>query len=176
VSTEHWRSVEAVGAAVCHCAAVQALETVLQGAPLLIVLKVEPTVHAVQVRSAVELPSTVLPWPTGQFCQATQVSLPTDALKSPTAHAAQRRFELSVGAAVSYCPAAQSPVVAPHVRSDEVVATVCTYSPDPHTNTSLHANPSSAVEKSVPSVHGAHWRSAVAVPATDCPSPTGQVA
>ena len=45
-----------------------------------------------------------------------------------------------------------------------------------HCSTAVQAPPVLAAEKVAPSSHAAHWRSVVAVPAADWPSPAGHVA
>ena len=64
-----------------------------------------------------------------------------------------------------------------HTRSLLTVAAVLVYKPGPHgALTGWHAAPLSSSEYDVPTVHSAHWRSAVAEPGADWPCPAGHVA
>ena len=74
-----------------------------------------------------------------------------------------------------YSPCKHSPCVA-HVRSAAVVGALVSHWSPLHCRTAVQAPPVLAAEKVAPSSHAAHWRSAVAVPAADWPSPTRHVA
>ena len=114
-------------------------------------------------------PGVDMPWPAGQVLHATHASLPAAALKVPLGHAEHTRLLVSVGALVSYSPAAHV-VMSRHTRSDVVVAEVkmywwplhvvcelqprsllrlgaaCSYSPPTHAVTATHARPLSTAE------------------------------
>ena len=63
------------------------------------------------------------------------------------------------------------------VRSDELVATASMANPATQgVLTRSQAAPDVTVENETPTTHGEHWRSAVAVPSADWPSPAGHVA
>jgi len=124
--------------------------------------------------------------------------LPTTALKVPAEHTVQTRSEDAPGAAVSYCPAWHSlmsrhtrsaiPVGAANVywpsaqslwvlqpRSVVAIGAACSHSFPLQTVTGAQPLPLSADEYVDPLMHGAHSRSATAVPALDMPEPAGHV-
>ena len=74
-----------------------------------------------------------------------------------------------------YWPAGHVALCVAHWRSDVAVAAAVSYSPLPHTSAVLHAAPSLALEKLVPTVHAAHVRSVVAVPSVASPLPAAHV-
>ena len=89
-----------------------------------------------------------MPKPAGHIVQALHDIAPAFALKVPASQLAHLRSLLAVAMAVVYVPGAHGAL------------------------TALHTAPLMAAENVSPTVHGAHWRSAVAEPALDCPYPT----
>ena len=86
------------------------------------------------------------------------------------------RSAVPLGATDVYWPTEHFSLCVRHVRSEVSVGLAVSYSLALHVVTVLHASPLSAPENVAPCVHGAHWRSAVAEPATDCPVPAAHVA
>ena len=155
--------------------------------------------HATQVRSAVAEPSCCRPKPTAQVRQAVHASLPAVPLKVPCSQLAHVRSDDAPGATVSYWPAAQMvmalhtrsavPLGATdvywsaghvslcvrHVRSVVSVGLAVSYSFAVHVVTATHASPLAFGEYVEPATHVAHWRFAIALPATAMPEPVAQM-
>lgn len=73
-----------------------------------------PATQATHVLSAVALPAVFCPCPAAQVCQVVQEDRPALSVNVPEAHAAHARSLEFVSSAVSYCPAAHSPVISVH--------------------------------------------------------------
>jgi hypothetical protein len=158
----------------------------------------EPSRHSPHMRSAVSEPAAVWPCPGEHICHGVHAWLPAIALNAPT-HAAHFRLEDALGAAISNWPAVHSPIelqtrsawavgatlvnwpggqealCVVHWRSELGVGVTVSYSVVVHCVAGAHGLPSSEVDREVPDVHGVHWRSASAEPASDIPWPTGHV-
>jgi hypothetical protein len=97
--------------------------TTVHASPLFAGENVEPTTHPAHLRLAVAEPATDMPWPVQQVRQVAHTSLPAAALNMPAGHTEHTRLDVSVGAVVSYSPAAHV-VMSWHTRSEVVVAAV----------------------------------------------------
>ena len=135
----------------------------------------EPRTQAAHWRSAMAVPSTDMPWPAGHVDHAAHAALPVVALKVPAAHAEQTRSQSAPEADDSYLPAAHT-VNAAQTRSLARLGDADTYSSTVQVVSAWHAVPSFTFEYVESTTQAAHWRSAVAVPATDWPSLEGHVA
>ena len=152
----HSRSLLAVAPAEVNEPAAHVALTAAHASPLLTDENVEPTTHGAHWRSAAAEPSADLPSPTAHLAHTAQLSVAmvlalTLALKVPKAHAVHTTSLLALAAVVVNVPAAHGAL------------------------TATHASPLSSVEYVEPATHAAHWRSAVAEPATDMPCPAGHV-
>ena len=144
-------------------------------------------------------PTVDMPCPTGHVAHVAHASLPAAALNMPAGHAEHTRLDVSIGAMISYSPAAHV-VMSRHTRSVVVVAAVkmywsashvvcelqprsllavgapCSYSVPVHVVTATQAAPLSTSEYVLPDWQAAHWRSAAAEPAAVRPWPAAHVA
>ena len=195
----HTRSDEIVGIALRYLPIAHMALTGMQAAPSLVSEKVVPAAQAAHTRSAVADPAAVWPSPTGHVLQATHASLPAVALKWFAGHGSHARSDEALGAAVSYSPAWHV-VTAWHTRSDvadgaakvnwpsghdelcvahsrlETRLGACvSHSPWTHSSTFAHASPLFALEYVAPEEHGAHVKSAMAVPGEVTPEPAAHV-
>jgi hypothetical protein len=115
----------------------------MQAGPLSSAEYVWPTVQGEHWRSSMADPACDMPKPAGHVVQALHDIAPAFALKVPASQLAHLRSLVAVAMAVVYVPAAHGAL------------------------TVLHTAPLVASENVSPTVHGAHWRSAVAEPALD---------
>jgi hypothetical protein len=122
----HCRSLLAVAAAVVWKPAVHGALTAAHAAPSLVAENVAPAWQAAHWRSAVAEPTEDMPCPTVQVAHVAHDSLPAAALNEPAGHAEHTRLDVSVGAMISYSPAAHV-VMSRHTRSVVVVAAVKMY-------------------------------------------------
>lgn len=191
-------SLEAVAADLMYCPATHVLRTSLH--PVLPPAEnVEPTVHAVHLRSVAAVPSSVLPSPDAHAAHATHAWLPGTALKVPDGHGAQVRSDEAPDPTVSYSPAWHA-VIARHTRSALsvgatnvywllghdvlcvlqsrsaiIVGARCSYSFAWQRSTAVQASPLLAPEKNLLSSHASQRRLVVLLPAWDMPEPAGHV-
>ena len=92
-----------------------------------------------------------------------------------TVMAEQTRPEVFVGALIVYCPSGHDAPCMVHNLSMVVVGARLSNCEFVHCVVALHAKPLVASEYVTPSAQGAHWRSTVAEPALDMPSPAAHV-
>jgi hypothetical protein len=122
----HCRSLLAVAAAVVWKPAVHGALTAAHAEPSVVAENVAPAWQAAHWRSAVAEPTEDMPCPTVQVAHVAHDSLPAAALNEPAGHAEHTRLDVSVGAMISYSPAAHV-VMSRHTRSVVVVAAVKMY-------------------------------------------------
>jgi hypothetical protein len=122
----HCRSLLAVAAAVVRNPAAHGALTAVHASPLFAGENVEPATHPAHWRSAVAEPTEDMPCPAVQVAHVAHASLPAAALNMPAGHAEHMRLDVSVGAMISYSPAAHV-VMSRHTRSVVVVAAVKMY-------------------------------------------------
>ena len=144
------RSEEVVGMTFSYSSDVHSV-TATHAPPSLALEYVLPDAHAAHWRSATAEPAVVIPWPIGHVDHAVHVLRPAEAVKVPGAQSAHVRSLDAVAAAVVKLPAAHCALTGTHVLPPSVDVYV------------------------TPASHAAHWRSAVAEPGTDTPSPAAHV-
>ena len=195
----HVKSVLSVAALSMYCPGAHGSRTALHAALLSALENEVPSKQRLHVRSVVAEPAVSSPDPAGHVAHALHAALPALALKCPPAQSVQTRSDDAPGATVSYWPAAQMvmalhtrsavPLGATdvywsaghvslcvrHVRSVVSVGLAVSYSFAVHVVTATHASPLAFGEYVEPATHVAHWRFAIALPATAMPEPVAQM-
>ena len=147
---EQTRSLLAVAGLLMSSPAEQSLRTEAHATVPSVAENDTPAAHGVHERSAVAVPTEVMPLPIAHVLHWVQAWAPDSALKKPEAHGMQTRSDDPVGVPISYWPAWHSSLTDSHSSSPEVAENVD------------------------PVMHTSHSLSIIALPLALWPCPAGQ--